>query len=157
MDLRKVKKLIELLEASELVEIEIVEGDDSIRLSRSSQTQVQAQATYQAPALAPAAVPAAIATDGATSASADLKSVEASVAGHQLESPTVGTFYSRPGPDAKPFVAVGDTVGVGDTLCVVEAMKTFNEIQSDKAGTIAAIMKDDGDPVEFGETLFIIS
>ncbi len=156
MDLRKVKKLIELLEASELAEIEIVEGDDSIRLSRNSQAQGQIQYMVPpGPSVAAVPGPAPVSTDVA--ATGESENAAAVPAGHQLESPTVGTFYSRPGPDTKPFVSIGDTVGVGNTLCVVEAMKTFNEIQADKAGTVAAILKEDGDPVEFGEILFIIS
>jgi acetyl-CoA carboxylase biotin carboxyl carrier protein len=143
VDLRKIKTLIELLEASDLSEIEISEGDDSIRLSRAS----AAAPTYAAPLAAPVA-PAA-----APPAAAE----EVGASGHGVESPTVGTFYSRSGPDAEPFVKVGDKVSVGTTLCVVEAMKTFNEIQADKAGSIVEIAKQDGDPVEFGEVLFVIA
>jgi len=155
MDLRKIKTLIELLEASDLSEIEINEGDDSIRLSRHSSVAapvVQAPVQYAAPVapatIAPGAVPAsAVAADVAP----------ATVIGHTVESPTVGTFYARSSPDADAFVKVGDKVSKGATLCVVEAMKTFNEIQADQAGTIAEVLKSDGDPVEFGEALFIIS
>lgn len=145
MDLRKIKTLIELLEASDLTEIEISEGDDSIRLSRASK---------MVPAVA-AAIPAAGAAPVAAAAPPAAEAVGAS--GHGVESPTVGTFYSRSGPDAEPFVKVGDKVTVGTTLCVVEAMKTFNEIQADKAGSIVEIAKQDGDPVEFGEVLFVIA
>ena len=155
MDLRKIKTLIELLEASDLSEIEINEGDDSIRLSRHSSVVApvaQAPVQYAAPVapatIAPGAVPAsAVAADVAP----------ATVIGHTVESPTVGTFYARSSPDADAFVKVGDKVSKGATLCVVEAMKTFNEIQADQAGTIAEVLKSDGDPVEFGEALFIIS
>lgn len=155
MDLRKVKKLIELLEASELAEIEIVEGDDSIRLSRGSSAVAMpvAQPMVQA-------VPQAAATMSAAGVEAGNESApteSAPIAGHEVESPTVGTFYSRANPETDPFVSVGQAVSVGETLCIVEAMKTFNEIQADKSGTIAAVLKDDGDPVEFGEALFIIS
>lgn len=153
MDLRKIKKLIELFEASDLSEIEINEGDDAIRLSRFSSVPVPAApaAAPHAPTLPPAAAPL---TEGASQTGAE--SVPVAV-GHEVESPTVGTFYSRPSPDAEPFVKVGDKIKVGMTLCVVEAMKTFNEIQADKAGTLAEVLKADGDPVEFGEALFIIS
>lgn len=152
MDLRKVKKLIELLEASELSEIKIVEGDDSIRLSRHGKAAPMAVAA-PAPALAPAlpAEPVSSATDSAG------EEGKAHAVGHEVESPTVGTFYSRANPEADAFVSIGQSVSVGDTLCIVEAMKTFNEIQADKAGTVASILKDDGDPVEFGEVLFVIS
>lgn len=146
MDLRKIKTLIELLEASDLSEIEISEGDDSIRLSRHINTV--------APIAAVAAAPVAI----AAAAVAPLEVSAAPVAaGHGVESPTVGTYYSRSSPDADAFVSVGDNVTVGQTLCVVEAMKTFNEIQADKAGKIVEIIKQDGDPVEFGEVLFVIA
>lgn len=146
MDLRKIKTLIELLEASDLTEIEINEGDDSIRLSRHSSVAPAAvshiapapiAAAEMAPALEPASAPIA--------------------AGHVVESPTVGSFYARPSPDADAFVQVGDTVSVGATLCVVEAMKTFNEIQADKAGKVVEVLKSDGDPVEYGEALFVIA
>ena len=151
MDLRKIKTLIELLEASDLSEIEINEGDDSIRLSRHSSAPAVPVAAPMAPMLAPpvAATPAA--------AVAPAETAPAAVAGHAVESPTVGTFYARPSPDADAFVKVGDSVVMGATLCVVEAMKTFNEIQADKAGTIVDVLKSDGDPVEYGEALFIIA
>lgn len=148
MDLRKIKTLIELLEASDLSELEINEGEDSIRLSRVSAVAASAAvapAQYAASAL-PAAVPS---VPAAASTPA--------IIGHTVESPTVGTFYARPSPDADAFVNVGDTVSKGATLCVVEAMKTFNEIQADQAGIVVEVLKTDGDPVEFGETLFIIN
>ena len=153
MDLRKIKTLIELLDASNLSEIEINEGDDSIRLSRFSSVPTPLAPAPVAPvaAAAPAAVPAAQPVPAAEAAAAP------TVSGHAVESPTVGTFYSRPSPDADPFVKVGDQVSKGATLCVVEAMKTFNEIQADKDGTVAEMLKADGDPVEYGEVLFVIS
>ncbi|MFT5258610.1 MAG: acetyl-CoA carboxylase biotin carboxyl carrier protein [Saprospiraceae bacterium] len=149
MDLRKVKKLIELLEASQLSELEIIEGEESIRISRAGPTMA-------APTMAYAPAPMAA---GAASVSLEpsADTVTPAITGHEVESPTVGTFYARSSPDAAAFVSVGDTVSVGTTLCVVEAMKTFNEIQSDKAGTVLEIRKTDGDPVEFGEALFVIS
>lgn len=151
MDLRKIRTLIELLEASDLSEIEISEGKDSIRLSRVSSVAPSTMAaptpmtTAAAPVVAPTASPA-------VDTPANIPS-----AGHAVESPTVGTYYSRSSPDAEPFVKVGDNVTKGATLCVVEAMKTFNEIQADKAGSIVEITKHDGDPVEFGEVLFVIA
>ena len=149
MDLRKIKTLIELLEASDLSEIEIIEGDDSIRLSR--QSALVPAAVPQLAAAAPVAAPVVAVAPASEPASAAI------AAGHVVESPTVGTFYARPSPDADAFVEVGDTVSVGATLCVVEAMKTFNEIQADKAGKVVEVLKADGDPVEFGEPLFVIA
>ena len=150
MDLRKIKTLIELLEASDLSEIEINEGDDSIRLSRASSVAAPAQ---QQPLQYAASAPAAVAPVSAPASDAPAPAI----AGHAVESPTVGTFYARSSPDADAFVKVGDSVNKGATLCVVEAMKTFNEIQADRAGTIVEVLKSDGDPVEFGEALFIIN
>lgn len=147
MDLRKIKTLIELLEASGLTEIEITEGDDSIRLSRGSTV---------AP-VAMTAAPAVLASAPVDSSPVAEQTSASQIAGHAVESPTVGTFYCRPSPDANAFVSVGDSVKIGSTLCVVEAMKTFNEIQADKAGTVTEILKQDGDPVEFGEILFVIA
>ena len=150
MDLRKIKTLIELLEASDLSEIEINEGDDSIRLSRTSSVAAPAP---QAPVQYATAAPSA----GVLSAPVSASSPAQAIVGHAVESPTVGTFYARSSPDADAFVNVGDSVSKGATLCVVEAMKTFNEIQADQAGTIVEVLKSDGDPVEFGEALFIIN
>ena len=150
MDLRKIKTLIELLEASDLSEIEINEGDDSIRLSRTSSVAAPAP---QVPAQYATAAPSAGVLSAPVSASASAQAI----VGHAVESPTVGTFYARSSPDADAFVNVGDSVSKGATLCVVEAMKTFNEIQADQAGTIVEVLKSDGDPVEYGEALFIIN
>jgi len=144
MDIRKIKKLIELLENSGLAEIEIKEGDDAIRISRSPTIVETAVA---APVAAPAAVEA---TEGAVVGTADIPE------GHAVTSPMVGSFYAAPSPESKNFVEIGSKVKVGDTLCIIEAMKIFNEIESDKAGTVIAILKEPGDPTEFGETLFII-
>lgn len=152
MDIRKVKKLIEMLEESSLSEIEIREGEEAIRISRGSSggTQVvhMAPAPVHAPSHAAPAVPAA--APAATPATAALP------AGHAVISPMVGTFYRAASPEAKSFVDVGSQVNVGDTLCIIEAMKMMNEIESDKAGVIKAILKENGQPVEYGETLFII-
>jgi acetyl-CoA carboxylase biotin carboxyl carrier protein len=149
MDIRKVKKLIEMLEESSLSEIEIREGEEAIRISRGSSGGTQV--VHMAPApmhAAPHAAPAAPAA--ATPAPAALP------AGHAVISPMVGTFYRAASPEAKSFVDVGSQVNVGDTLCIIEAMKMMNEIESDKAGVIKAILKENGQPVEYGETLFII-
>ena len=152
MDIRKVKKLIEMLEESSLSEIEIREGEEAIRISRGSSGGTQV--VHMAPApmhAAPHATPAApAAAPAATPAPAALP------AGHAVISPMVGTFYRAASPEAKSFVDVGSQVNVGDTLCIIEAMKMMNEIESDKAGVIKAILKENGQPVEYGETLFII-
>jgi len=146
MDIRKIKKLIELLENSGLAEIEIKEGDDAIRISRSS--AVVAAVPAPAPA-APLAAPAAVIEEDSDENS-DIPD------GHAVTSPMVGSFYASPSPESKNFVEIGSKVKVGDTLCIIEAMKIFNEIEADKAGTIVAILKEPGDPTEFGEPLFII-
>ena len=154
MDIRKVKKLIEMLEESSLAEIEIKEGEESIRISRASSTgQATAQVVAAAPAIQ-APMNAAPLPTAATPGEAPSSPVRP--AGHLVTSPMVGTFYRAPSPGAEPFVEVGDTVAVGDTLCIIEAMKMMNQIESDKAGTIKAILKENGQPVEFGEPLFVI-
>ena len=146
MDIRKIKKLIEMLEESNLGEIEIKEGEESIRISRAGSAAPVAQWMH-APAPAPVAAPAAA---QAAPAAPSLP------AGHMVTSPMVGTFYRSPSPSAASFVEVGSQVKVGDTLCIIEAMKILNTIESDKAGTVKAILKENGQPVEYGETLFII-
>lgn len=152
MDIRKIKKLIELIDETGIAEIEIKEGEESVRLSRMPQTMVQpvshevitaAQAPVQAPAPATEAAPAAPAA----------KPV---VSGHQVKSPMVGTMYTSPSPDAPVFVKVGQKVNIGDTLCIVEAMKMFNEIEADKAGTVKEVLVENGQPVEFDQALFVI-
>lgn len=149
MDIRKVKKLIEMLEASNLGEIEIREGEESIRISRGSTSNAVTTVMPQAPAPAPApAAPAAAAPAAAPAAAAPT--------GHHVTSPMVGTFYRSPSPEAPPFVEVGSRVNVGDRLCIIEAMKMMNEIESDKAGVVRAILKENGQPVEYGEVLFVI-
>ena len=151
MDIRKVKKLIEMLEESSLSEIEIREGEEAIRISRGS--SVGTQVVHMAPApmhAAPHATPAAPAAAPAATPAPALP------AGHAVISPMVGTFYRAASPEAKSFVDVGSQVNVGDTLCIIEAMKMMNEIESDKAGVVKAILKENGQPVEYGEALFII-
>ncbi|HEY0683915.1 MAG TPA: acetyl-CoA carboxylase biotin carboxyl carrier protein [Steroidobacter sp.] len=152
MDIRKVKKLIELLEESGIAEIEISEGEESVRISRYPQGQAAAPVVHYAapPAAAPIAAPAAAAAPVAAVAPA------ASKADHTVTAPMVGTFYSAASPGAKPFVDIGSEVNVGDTLCIIEAMKMMNQIESDKAGRVTAVLVKNGDPVEFGQPLFII-
>ncbi len=149
MDIRKVKKLIELLEESNIAEIEIQEGEESVRISRNmSGAQVQyapAPVAAPAPGAAPAAAPAAEAAAPA-----------AVPAGHLVTSPMVGTFYRSPAPGAKVFVEVGQQVKKGDTICIVEAMKMMNQIEADKDGTIGEILVEDGQPVEFDQPLVSI-
>lgn len=155
MDLRKVKKLIELLEESNLNEMEIREGEESIRLSRGSSTVHHTPAVMPA-APAPEAPPAPAARPGGQEgAPADAPAGDIP-GGHQVTSPMVGTYYAAPEPDAAPYVAVGSKVEAGDTLCVVEAMKIFNQIEADISGTVVHIQKASGEAVEYGELLFVI-
>ena len=152
MDIRKVKKLIELLEESNIGEIEIKEGEESVRISRYG-NQPAAHAAYAAPApVAPAAAPAAEAPAAESAAPAT-----APVADNAVLSPMVGTFYRSPSPEAPSFVEVGQTVRVGDVLCIVEAMKMMNQIEADRAGTVTAIHVENGEAVEFDQPLISIS
>lgn len=150
MDIRKIKKLIELLEESGINELEITEGEESVRISRSGPVQQYAPMHYQ---VAPQAPVAAAPTAAPVTAAAP---VAAAVTGYQLRSPMVGSFYRAASPTSKNFVEVGQSVKVGDTLCIVEAMKMMNQIQADKAGTITAILVENGEPVEFDQPLFVI-
>jgi acetyl-CoA carboxylase biotin carboxyl carrier protein len=153
MDIRKVKKLIELLEESGIAEIEIQEGEESVRISRHStlaQPQVMHAAPMHAAPMQAAPAPAAAAPAQEAAPAQD------TVSGHQVKSPMVGTFYRAPAPGAKNFVEVGDKVSAGDTLCIIEAMKMMNQIEADKSGVIKAVVADDAQPVEFDEPLFII-
>jgi acetyl-CoA carboxylase biotin carboxyl carrier protein len=147
MDIRKVKKLIELLEESGISEIEIAEGEESVRISRYPKPGTVT--TTAAPA-APAAPPAAAAAPAPTETPA------APVQGQQVTAPMVGTFYSGPAPGAKPFVDIGTEVKPGDTLCVIEAMKMMNQIESEFAGRVVSVLVENGSPVEFGQPLFVI-
>jgi len=152
MDIRKIKKLIELLDESGIAEIEIKEGEESVRITRQGGS-VPAPAPQQIISTpAPAAAPAPAATPAADSAPA----AEAEVSGHKITSPMVGTFYRAASPGASPFTEVGQTVNAGDTLCIIEAMKILNQIEADQSGTVKAILVEDGQPVEFGQPLFII-
>jgi acetyl-CoA carboxylase biotin carboxyl carrier protein len=156
MDIRKVKKLIELLESSGISELEITEGEESVRINRGPiAAPAYAPPAYAPPAYAPPAgapPPAAVAAPAGAPEPAD-----AGPAGERVEAPMVGTFYSSSSPDAQPFVKVGDEVAVGDTLCIIEAMKMMNQIEAETAGRIAAIQVQNGEPVEFGQVLFVIN
>lgn len=157
MDIRKIKKLIELLEESDIGEIEIKEGEESIRLTRNSKREqiiYAAQPTHGA--MLPMASESNASVSNASNANASPSAAASGVSGHVVESPMVGTYYSSPSPDADDFVKVGDRVEVGDTVCIIEAMKIFNQIEADKAGIIKALPKLSGDPVEFGEVLAVI-
>ena len=154
MDIRKVKKLIELLEESGIAEIEIKEGEEAVRISRMPTGGVVAQMpTYvQAPPVAVAAPVAAPAAAGAAAPAAPARRANE----HVVAAPMVGTFYAAATPGAKPFVEIGSEVKEGQVLCIIEAMKMMNQIESDKAGKVTAIMAVNGDPVEFGQPLFVI-
>lgn len=155
MDVRKIKKLIDLLEDSDVAEIEIKEGEDSVRISRVSTTPVQAMPMPQYYAPPMMQQPAALAS-AASPVAASASDKPAAPTGHVLESPMVGTFYRSSSPGAKSFVEVGHSVKVGDTLCIIEAMKMLNQIQADKSGVIKAILVENEQPVEFGQPLMII-
>lgn len=154
MDIRKIKKLIELLEESGVAEIEIHEGEESVRISRGGQSFVAPMppVQYAVPPVGQAPAPSA----NPPAAEAPEEKPAAPVSGHSVTSPMVGTFYRAPSPGAKPFVELGQRVEVGDTMCIIEAMKILNQIEADKAGTVVEILAENGQPVEYGETLFII-
>ena len=156
MDIRKVKKLIELLEESQVAEIEIHEGEESVRISRVSPAQ-QAPVIMQAAPMAAAAMPAAAPAPAAVPEAAAAPAEEAVPEGHTVTSPMVGTYYEAASPGAKPFVEIGQQVNPGDTLCIIEAMKMLNQIEADKAGKVSAKLVENGQPVEFGQSLFVIS
>lgn len=146
MDIRKIKKLIELVEESGITELEVQEEEGTVRISRAAPAVAPAAIQYAAAPVAPVAAPAA----------APAESPAAEVSGHQVRSPMVGTFYRSPSPEAKAFVEVGQTVKVGDALCIVEAMKMMNRIEADKAGVVKAILVNDGEAVEFDQPLIVI-
>lgn len=150
MDIRKVKKLIELLEESNIDELEIKEGEESVRISRNGNQQAAPQ-QYFAPAPVAAPIPAAAAPVAASEAPA-----ADGPTGHLIKSPMVGTFYRSPSPASPSFVEVGQHVKVGDVICIVEAMKMMNQIEADKTGVIEAILVDDAQPVEFDQPLITI-
>ncbi|NRA41415.1 MAG: acetyl-CoA carboxylase biotin carboxyl carrier protein [Pseudomonadales bacterium] len=153
MDIRKVKKLIELLEESNIDELEIKEGEESVRITRNTgvATVAAPQVVAAAPVAAtPAAAPAAASAESPAPASA-------APAGHTVNSPMVGTFYRSPAPDAAPFIEVGQSVKAGDVICIVEAMKMMNQIEADKSGVIEAILVEDGQPLEFDQPMVVIA
>jgi len=156
MDIRKVKKLIELLDESGIAEIEITEGEESVRISRYAQNAPVAPAIV-APiaAAAPAPIPAATAAS-APAAAPVAAPAEVEDDGFEVSAPMVGTYYSASSPGAAPYVQVGDRISEGDTLCIIEAMKMMNQIESDVSGIVKSIRIQNGDPVEFGQTLFVI-
>ena len=148
MDIRKIKKLIDLIEESDIAEIEISEGEESVRISRYSSNVAVAQPTalaVAAPAVAAAPAPAAVAAPA-----------EEKITGHAVKSPMVGTFYRSASPDSSPFVEIGQSVSAGQTLCIIEAMKILNQIEADKSGKIKQILVENAHPVEYGQPLFII-
>ncbi len=147
MDIRKVKKLIELLEESDIAELEIKEGEDSVRISRQTTLMQQASAPL---------VPAPIYAAPVPMVNADTTPPKAEFKGHEVKSPMVGTFYGAASPTSGPFVTEGQKVNVGDTLCIIEAMKMMNQIEADKAGTVRSILVENGSPVEYDQVLFII-
>ena len=149
MDLRKLKTLIELVESSGIAELEIEEGEERVRITRAVNN-------VPAPAVVPGTLPAGSVVQAVAAAPVPVSSEPVEPEGHQVKSPMVGTFYRSASPGAKPFVEVGDTVQVGDTLCIIEAMKLMNEIESDKAGVVKQVLVENGQPVEFGQPLAVI-
>jgi len=149
MDIRKVKKLIELLEESGIAELEIKEGEESVRISRYGSTAPAPMPIQQFAAAPAVAAPSAPAEPDATEE-------DSLPSGHIVESPMVGTYYGAASPGAKDFVSIGDHVSAGETLCIIEAMKILNQIEADKSGTVKAILVENAQPVEFGQPLFVI-
>jgi acetyl-CoA carboxylase biotin carboxyl carrier protein len=152
MDIRKVKKLIELLEESDVAEIEIHEGEESVRISRTNSTAMSM------PMMAPAQMqtPVATAPTATVTEATPADTAASEPEGHLIRSPMVGTFYRSPSPTSKSFVEEGSTVAAGDTLCIIEAMKILNQIESDKAGKVLQILVENGQPVEYNQPLFVI-
>ncbi len=155
MDIRKVKKLIELLDESGIAEIEITEGEESVRISRYAQGAPVAAAPAPA-APAPAPAPAAALAEPAAQADAAPAPAVADEDGYEVAAPMVGTYYSAPSPGASPYIQVGDRVNQGDTLCIIEAMKMMNQIEADVSGVVKSIRVQNGEPVEYGQTLVVI-
>ena len=149
MDLRKLKKLIDLVQESGIAELEITEGEEKVKIVKGGHVSVSAAPVHVAATEARAPVPAAAAPAPAAEAPAGQE-------GHVVKAPMVGTFYRSPSPDAKAFVEVGQTVKEGDTICIIEAMKLMNEIEADASGVVKAILVENGQPVEYGQALFIL-
>jgi acetyl-CoA carboxylase biotin carboxyl carrier protein len=157
MDIRKIKKLIELLEESGIAEIEIKEGEEALRISRMPTGGIAAAQLAPMPIAAlPAAPIAAAPIQAAAAQVAAAPAAKAKANEHVVTAPMVGTFYGAPSPGAKPFIEIGDEIKVGQVLCIIEAMKMMNQIESDKAGRVTSIMARNGDPVEFGQPLFVV-
>ena len=156
MDIRKIKKLIELLEQSDVAEIEIHEGEESVRISRHGSVETAAPIYGAFPPQMIAAAPAAAPAAPAPAAAEPEPAAEAEPEGHLLRAPMVGTFYRAPSPGAKPFAEEGQQVKTGDTLCIIEAMKILNQIESDKSGTVKKVLVENGQPVEYNQPLFVI-
>jgi len=154
MDIRKIKKLIELLEESGIAEIEIKEGEEAVRISRMSAGALSTHPPQVAHLAAAPSAPGAAAPPEAAAAEAPVPKPKPNE--HVITAPMVGTFYASPSPGAKPFVEIGDEIKVGQVLCIIEAMKMMNQIEADRAGRIASVMARNGDPVEFGQPLFVI-
>ena len=155
MDLRKLKTLIELVQESGIAELEVTEGEERVRITRTVANAPQPFMQYAAPMMH-AMQPAPLATSVAAPVVAPVPELVAEPPGHIVKSPMVGTFYRSAAPGAKPFVEVGSTVAVGDTICIIEAMKLMNEIESDKAGVVKAVLVESGNAVEYGQPLFTI-
>ncbi|MCU7938037.1 MAG: acetyl-CoA carboxylase biotin carboxyl carrier protein [gamma proteobacterium symbiont of Bathyaustriella thionipta] len=153
MDIRKIKKLIELLDESGVAEIEIHEGEESVRISRNSPTPAVMQMPQEAYAVPPAPAPAPVA---AAPVEAAAPAAAEAISGHEVKSPMVGTYYSAPSPGAPAFVEIGKKVTKGDTICIIEAMKLLNQIEADVSGTVKAICVENGEPLEYGQTICII-
>jgi len=158
MDIRKIKKLIELLEESGIAEIEIKEGEEAVRISRmpTGAAAIHSMPTYAMPMAAPVAAPAQAAASAPAIPATEAPAARPRANEHVVTAPMVGTFYASPSPGAKAFIEIGDEVKVGQTLCIIEAMKMMNQIESDKAGRVTSIMARNGDPVEFGQPLFVV-
>jgi len=148
MDLRKLKKLIDLVQESGIAELEITEGEERVRINRGGATVL--------PATAPVAAAAPVAPVAGTAVAGEPAGEPKAPEGHVLKSPMVGTFYRAASPGAKPFVEIGQTVGEGDTVCIIEAMKLLNEIEADRGGVVKAVLVENGQPVEYGQPLMII-
>jgi acetyl-CoA carboxylase biotin carboxyl carrier protein len=158
MDLRKLKKLIDLVQESGIAELEITEGEEKVRIARGGSVTIASPPSQAIPptaAAAAAALPQPPRPALASEARADDPGLEP--AGHVMKSPMVGTFYRSPSPDAKPFIEVGQTVKEGQVVCIIEAMKLMNEIEADFTGEVKAVLAENGQPVEYGQPLFIIS
>ena len=149
MDIRKVKKLMEMLEESSLSELEIIEGEESIRLSKAANVLNQNEVNQFPVAHNPI-------NNQINSGVNEIITAPPEITGHEIKSPMVGTFYEAPSPEAKPFVSIGDSVKAGDTLCIIEAMKMLNQIESDKSGIVKAILVENAQPVEFNQVMFIV-